>query len=341
MVQSHDARSQPQPPKLLEQVREAIRARHYSLRTEETYLRWIKRFILFHDKRHPREMGGQEVQQFLSHLAVEGRVAAPTQSQALSAIVFLYQQVLKQDIGWMDEVVRAKQPHRVSVVLTQGEVTAVLRHLSGTAWITVTLLYGAGLRLMECIRLRVKDVDFSYNQIVVRDGKGHKDRVTMLPQNVQAPLQRHLHNVQKLHAVGSAGGPWAHLPAVCAGAQIPQCQSRVGVAICLPCRAAIAGPTDWHHPAASHPQTGPAAGGADRGPEGGDPQGGELSYLAAQLCDPSARSGVRHPDGAGTPWAQRRQYDDDIHPGAQPRWSRGQEPGRPTSGSALRGACLW
>jgi len=199
MVQSHGTHSQHQPPKLLEQVREVIRARHYSLRTEETYLRWTKRFILFHGKRHPREMGVQEVQQFLSHLAVEGRVAASTQSQALSALLFLYQQVLKQDIGSIDEVVRAKQPHRVPVVLTQDEVRAVLRHLSGTPWIMATLLYGAGLRLMECLRLRVKDIDFPSNHIVVRDGKGHKDRVTMLSQNVKAPLQRHLHDVQKLH----------------------------------------------------------------------------------------------------------------------------------------------
>jgi len=199
MVQSHGTHSQHQPPKLLEQVREVIRVRHYSLRTEETYLRWTKRFILFHGKRHTREMGVQEVQQFLSHLAVEGRVAASTQSQALSALLFLYQQVLKQDIGSIDEVVRAKQPHRVPVVLTQDEVRAVLRHLSGTPWIMATLLYGAGLRLMECLRLRVKDIDFPSNHIVVRDGKGHKDRVTMLPQNVKAPLQRHLHDVQKLH----------------------------------------------------------------------------------------------------------------------------------------------
>jgi len=199
MVQSHGTRSQHQPPKLLEQVCEAIRARHYSLRTEETYLRWIKRFILFHGKRHPREMGGPEVQQFLSHLAVEGHVAASTQSQALSAIVFLYQQVLKQHIGSIDDVVRAKQPHRVPVVLTQDEVAAVLRHLSGTPWIMATLLYGAGLRLLECLRLRVKDVDFTSNHIVVRDGKGHKDRVTMLPQQVKAPFQEHLRDVKKLH----------------------------------------------------------------------------------------------------------------------------------------------
>jgi len=191
---------QTQPPKLLEQVREAIRTRHYSLRTEATYLSWIKRFILFHGKRHPRDMGLQEVQQFLSHLAVAGHVAASTQSQALSAILFLYQQVLKQDIGWLHDIVRAKQPQRLPVVLTQDEVAKVLRQLSGVTWIMGTLLYGAGLRLLECLRLRVKDLAFSYHQIVVRDGKGQKDRVTILPQYVKPPLQTHLQDVKQLHA---------------------------------------------------------------------------------------------------------------------------------------------
>jgi integron integrase len=213
MARSNGTRSQDKAPKLLEQVREVIRTRHYSLRTEGTYLGWIRRFILFHGKRHPREMGRQEVQQFLSHLAVEGHVAASTQSQALSAIMFLYQQVLKQDIGWLGEVVRAKQPHRVPVVLTQDEVAAVLRHLSGTTLIMATLLYGSGLRLMECLRLRVKDVDFFYNQIVVRDGKGRRDRVTMLPQNIKMPLQRHLQDVHQLHAQDlQAGAGHVYLP---------------------------------------------------------------------------------------------------------------------------------
>jgi len=200
-------------PKLLEQVRDAIRARHYSLRTEEAYVRWVKRFILFHDKRHPRDMGLQEVQQFLTHLAVEGHVAASTQSQALSALLFLYQQVLKQDIGWIEEVVRAKPPQRMPVVLTSDEVAAVLRQLAGTPWIMATLLYGAGLRLMECVRLRVKDVDFAYHQIVVRDGKGQKDRVTMLPQQVKEPLQQHIQAVQQLHEADlQAGAGHVYLP---------------------------------------------------------------------------------------------------------------------------------
>ena len=145
-------------------------------------------------------MGLQEVQQFLSHLAVAGHVAASTQSQALSAILFLYQQVLKQDIGWLHDIVRAKQPQRLPVVLTQDEVAKVLRQLSGVTWIMGTLLYGAGLRLLECLRLRVKDLDFSYHQIVVRDGKDQKDRVTMLPQHVKTPLQTHLQDVKQLHA---------------------------------------------------------------------------------------------------------------------------------------------
>ena len=185
-----------QKPKLLDQVRYAIRTKHYSIRTEEAYVQWIRRFILFHNIRHPKDMGAKEVGQFLSDLAVTRQVAASTQNQALSAILFLYQEVLRQEIGWLDEVVRAKKPRKLPVVLTQEEVKAVLHGLSGTAWLMASLLYGSGLRLMECLRLRVKDVDFTYNQIVVRDGKGDKDRVTVLPLNVKVPLQRHLQDVE-------------------------------------------------------------------------------------------------------------------------------------------------
>lgn len=153
---------------------------------------------LFHNKRHPKHMGAKEVGQFLSDLAVTRQVATSTQNQAISAILFLYQEVLRQEIGWLDEVVRAKKPRKLPVVLTQEEVKAVWHGLSGTAWLMASLLYGSGLRLMECLRLRVKDVDFVYNQIVVRDGKGDKDWVTMLPLNVKVPLQRHLQDVEKL-----------------------------------------------------------------------------------------------------------------------------------------------
>jgi len=182
----------PPPPKLLDQVRDRLRVKHYSIRTETQYLQWIKRFILFHDKRHPREMGVVEVEAFLTHLAVAGRVAAATQNQALSALLFLYREVLNIDLPWLDKVVRAKQPQRLPVVLTRQEVTAILDRMTGVHGLMARLLYGTGMRLMECVRLRVKDVDFERAEIVVRDGKGAKDRITMLPQALIGPLQDHL-----------------------------------------------------------------------------------------------------------------------------------------------------
>ena len=185
--------------KLLDQVRDVLRLKHYSLRTERTYYDWIERFIRFHSMRHPREMAEAEVTAFLSHLASADNVAASTQNQALSALLFLYKEVLKVDIGWLEGVERAKKPVRLPVVLTRDEVNKVFSHLHGTTRIMTGLLYGSGLRLMECVRLRVKDVDFGYARITVRDGKGAKDRITMLPVNLAQPLQRHLQKVQAQH----------------------------------------------------------------------------------------------------------------------------------------------
>ena len=203
----------PQPPRLIDRVRLAIRARHYSTRTEEAYVAWIKRFIFFHGKRHPVEMGAEEVTCFLSSLALRERVSASTQNQALSALLFLYQRVLQQDLPWLDRIVRAKRPSRLPVVLTQAEVQAVLAHLRGTPRIMATLLYGAGLRLMECARLRVKDVDFASNQILVRDGKGQKDRATLLPGTSKADLARHLEAMRQQHQRDlSQGAGWVALP---------------------------------------------------------------------------------------------------------------------------------
>jgi integron integrase len=184
-------------PKLLDQVRQAIRTRHYSFKTEKAYVGWIKRFIFFHNKRHPAEMGETEIAQFLSSLAHDACVSASTQNQALNAILFLYRQVLGKDIGYINGVVRARRPTRLPAVLTRQEVKSILSLLKGAEWIMATLLYGAGLRLMECMRLRVKDADFSSNQIVVRSGKGNKDRVTMLPGSVKEPLYRHLERVKE------------------------------------------------------------------------------------------------------------------------------------------------
>jgi len=183
-------------PKLLDQVRAAIRTRHYSYRTEKAYVGWIKRFIFFHNKRHPLEMGEAEVGQFLSNLATEAHVSASTQNQALNALLFLYRAVLEKPLGYLNGVVRAKRPSRLPVVLTRQEVRALVDGLAGPEWLMAMLLYGAGLRLMECLRLRVKDIDFASNQIVVRAGKGDKDRVTLLPAAVQEPLRRHLEEVK-------------------------------------------------------------------------------------------------------------------------------------------------
>jgi integron integrase len=195
-----------QKPKLLDQVRAAIRLRHYSLRTEDTYLHWIQRFMLFHGKRQPAEMGEKEIRQFLSALAVDQRVSASTQNQALNAILFVYRHVLDLNPGWIDNVVRAKQPQRLPVVLRKHEVKALLDAMEEVHWIMGHLLYGAGLRLMECLRLRVKDVDFSANHIVVREGKGNKDRITMLPLAVKTSLIAHLARVRELHQHDLARG---------------------------------------------------------------------------------------------------------------------------------------
>lgn len=196
----------PRPPRLLDQVRAAARTRHYSYRTEQSYVGWIRRFILFHGKRHPAEMGRAEIERFLSALAVDRGVSASTQNQALAAVLFLYREVLRRDPGWIEGIVRAKRPHRLPVVLNAGEVEALLRHLRGTTWIMAMLLYGAGLRLMECLRLRVKDVDFTRGELLVREGKGGRDRVTMLPAAVVPALGEHLRHVRTVHAADLAAG---------------------------------------------------------------------------------------------------------------------------------------
>jgi integron integrase len=186
-------------PKLLDQVRDVIRRKHFSMRTEQAYTDWIRRFILYHGKRHPRDMSEPEVVDFLTHLARERNVASSTQNQALSALLFLYKEVLKEEIGWIEGVERAKRPARLPVVLTRDEVRKIFVHLHGTYRLMAGLLYGGGLRLMECVRLRVKDVDFACALITVRDGKGAKDRITMLPISVAAALERHLTKVKAQH----------------------------------------------------------------------------------------------------------------------------------------------
>ncbi len=187
------------PPKLLDRLRAEIRVRHYSIRTEEAYVDWARRFILFHGKRHPKEMGAEEVRDFLSHLATEHNVAASTQNQAKSALLFLYREVLHVELPWLDEVIAAKAARRLPVVLTQTETRRLLDAMSGTMGLVASLLYGTGMRLLEGLRLRVKDVEFERREIIVREGKGNKDRVTVLPENLILPLKAHLAKVKALH----------------------------------------------------------------------------------------------------------------------------------------------
>ncbi len=193
------ASEQTRHPGLLEKVREILRLRHYSLRTEEAYLGWIKRFVWFHGKRHPRDMGAAEVEAFLTDLAVKRKVSAATQNQALAALLFLYKGVLGIQLPWLDEIVRAKRSQHLPTVLTVREVGAVLAGVEGTLGLIARLLYGTGMRLLEGLRLRVKDVDFDMRQVTVRDGKGAKDRVTMLPGALVEPLREHLAQVKALH----------------------------------------------------------------------------------------------------------------------------------------------
>ena len=201
------------PPKLLEQLRTHLRTRHYSIRTETAYIDWVRRFILYHNKRHPREMGADEVGAFLSHLAVDRQVSASTQNQAKAALLYLYKQVLGVDLPWLDEVVQAKRGQRLPVVLTPSEVRGLMLHVEGVAGLIAQLLYGTGMRLMEGVRLRVKDVEFSRREIVVREGKGNKDRVTVLPENLMAPLQAQLQKARALHEKDLAAGfGRVHLP---------------------------------------------------------------------------------------------------------------------------------
>lgn len=198
--------AEPQKPRLLEQVRRRLRAKHYSLRTEQAYVYWIRRFIIANGKRHPRLMGAPEVEAFLSHLANVGKVSASTQNQALSAVLFLYRQVLGIELPWMEGVTRAKRPRRLPAVLSVAEVQEVLARMEGRPWLIASLLYGTGLRLMECLRLRVQDVDFRRNEILVRGGKGGKDRRTMLPRSLVEPLQREIERARLLHQADLAAG---------------------------------------------------------------------------------------------------------------------------------------
>lgn len=285
-------------PRLLDRVRETLRTHHDSRRTEKAYVGWVRRDVLFHGKRHSAEMGAPEVGRFLTSLAIDRSVAASTQNQALSALLFLYRHVLGQDLPWLDDLVRAKRRPYLPVVLTRDEVRAILDRLDGVPRLMATLMYGAGLRLLECARLRVKDVGLSTNQLVVRGGKGEKDRMTMLPASIKRGLELHLAHVRapgrprKRRRVG--GTP------LCPRAEVPARRPRIRSAANRETRCAAR----RHHGARDVP------------------------HVQALVRDPPAGGRPRYPDGTGTARPQRRLDHDDLHARPEPGPGRSAQSGR-------------
>jgi integrase len=275
--------------RLLDRVRDQLRTLHYSYRTEQQYLFWIRRFIVFHGKRHPSGMAAPEVEGFLTHLAVERQVSASTQNQALAAILFLYQKVLQVQLPWLDGIVRAKRSRYLPVVLTTAEVRSILAQLNDEYWLIVNVLYGAGLRVREALQLRVKDVQFDYRQLVVRSGKGGKDRVTILPEALLAPLQKHLESVHARHQAAIHGG-YAGVETVRARAQISECSSRVGLAVRLPGAATFPRSKDGRLAAPSRHSRDPATPGEACRQGCGCRQACVLPHLPPLLRDSPARA---------------------------------------------------
>jgi integrase len=248
-------------PRLLDRVRIAIRLRHYAIRTEDAYVDWVRRYIVFHDKRHPQALGAKDVEAFLSYLASERYVAPSTQNQAKSALLFLYKEVLQLQLPWLDEIVGAKERHRLPVVLTPSEVRALLNELGGTMWLVASLLYGTGMRLLEGLRLRVKDIDFERRELLVRDGKGAKDRVTVLPENLVLPLR----SAAVARPVAPRRRPARRLRRRLAAerprAQVPRRLAELGLAVGLPRRVAHRGPALGHRAPPPPPRSLRAEGG--------------------------------------------------------------------------------
>ena len=324
-------------PGLLAVTREKMRTRHLALRSEQTYLQWIRRYVVFHKRRHPRELGATEVEQFLTHLAVDRKVSAATQNQALQALLFLYRHVLEIDLPWLANVTRAVAPKRLPVVLSRAEVSALLSQLEGTSWLVASLLCGSGLRLMEGLRLRVKGLALERGELMVREAKGGKDRMTMVPAALQTPLRAHLSKLRSwFEEERRRQRPGVSLPHALAR-KFPQAATQWGWQYLFPsaeiCR-------DRAPPRAREDG---AAGGAGRGAQGRHHAAGELSYAASLLRHAPAGGRLRHPHAPGAARPRRPQDDDDLHPchvqgrerRAQPARSGRRAAGR-ASGSAGR-----
>ena len=274
----------PGQPRLLERARDLIRVKHYSIRTEEAYLNVIRRFILYHHKRHPSEMGVDKIRQYLSYLATDENVAASAQNVALSALLFLYREVLLIELPLVEGVERAKRPKRVPVVLTTKEVRKVLTHLTGIHYLLASLLYGADLRLTEAVRLRVKDLDFEYQQIIVRDGKGEKDRRTMLPEPIIEPLGCHLARVKLQHEEDKCARVWDSSPPLHAGAQVSECREGMALAVCVPRKQVVVGSPHQYHATTPYFRRSVAAGCSSGDQAGEHPEASELSHTASFVC---------------------------------------------------------
>ena len=242
-----------QQPKLLDEVRKVLRLHHYSIHTERSYVEWIVRFVRFHGMRSREDLFPAEpkIEAFLTDLAVHGNVAAATQNQAMNALVFLYKRVLNHTLEGRINAVRADKKINVPVVMTREEVAAVISLLDGTAQLVAKLLYGSGLRIMEAVRLRVKDIDFQMKQLTVRAGKGDKDRFTTFPATLTPLLQNHLARVKTLASAGCGSGAWRGVPAACAGSEVSKYRQGMGLAVCLSCPESLRGPSCWHHPSPS------------------------------------------------------------------------------------------
>jgi len=312
---------------MLAQVKGRMRARHLSPRTERAYVGWIIRYIRYHGTRHPSELGETEIIAFLTHLAAEQRVARSTQMQALSALLLLYREVLATPVGDLRRVLRSTSPTRLPAVLSRGEVRALLGRLHGTMGLIALLLYGAGLRLLECLTLRVKDLDFARGEIRLRRGKGGKDRVTMLPEIARSALEMQLERVRALHARDLAGGGGRVALPTALDRKAPSWATDLAWQWVFPAarqyRDAATGQTCRHHVHETAVQARDAA----RCSRGEDREAGDVSHATTLVRDPLAGRRLRHPDASGTAGAHGRQYNDDLHPRSEPR-----EIGRPESG---------
>jgi len=295
-------------------TRDRMRTRHLALRTEHAYLQWLRRYLEFHKGAHPSELGAREVEEFLTHLAVHRKVSAATQSQALQALLFLYRHVLGIELPWLDNVTRAAQPKRLPVVLSRAEVAALLAQLSGTPWLVASLLYGSGLRLTEGLRLRVKDLALERGELVVREAKGGKDRVTMLPAALDAHVRAHLARLRSWYEEERRRQrPGVSLPRAL-GRKFPDAAIRWGWQYLFPAATAVPRPVQRPAGAASPAREDHPARRPGRGSESAAHSTRELPHPETQLRDPSARGRLRHPHGAGAARPLGLENHHDLHP---------------------------